>query len=188
MGRDKLALPCGDETLLERVVRLFSACFDKVCLSVGDGAKHAHPDIECIEDVFRGCGPMAGLHAALLKTEAAGIFLLAADLPFANPEAARFIARLGKDRDACMLKTDDGHCEPLFGYYAKSMLPRARAALEAGTCSLTALCRNADLRFVSVAELGNLWREDMLLNVNSPADYEKMKGLHAHDAQRHGEK
>jgi molybdopterin-guanine dinucleotide biosynthesis protein A len=173
MGRDKPGLPFGDETLLQRAARLYSGCFDKVYLSVSGGGKYADAGVECIEDVFCGCGPMAGLHAALLKTEAAGVFLLAADLPFASPEAARFMTRRGRGRDACIIKTDDGYCEPLFGYYARTMLPRAQEALAAGVYAMTALYRDADVRFVSTRELGGLWRENMLLNINSPEDYEK---------------
>jgi molybdopterin-guanine dinucleotide biosynthesis protein A len=176
MGRDKLQLPYRNETLLQRAARLYANCFDKVYLSVGDSERYADAGVERIEDVFRGCGPMAGLHAALLKTGADGIFLLAADLPFANPAAARFIARRGVGRDACILRTDDGYYEPLFGYYAQSMLPRAQKALEAGVYAMASLYEGADVRFVSARELGDLWRENMLLNINSPADYARALG------------
>jgi molybdopterin-guanine dinucleotide biosynthesis protein A len=173
MGRDKLELPYRNETLLQRAARLYADFFDKVYLSVGDSEKYADVDVERIVDVFRGCGPMGGLHAALSKTGADGIFLLAADLPFASPAAARFIARRGSGHDACILRTDGGHYEPLFGYYAKSMLPRAQKALDAGAYSMTGLYEGANVRFVGAAELGGLWRENMLLNINSPADYAK---------------
>ena len=173
MGRDKRALPFGNETLLLRAVRLYSGCFDRVYLSVSGDEKHIDADVDRIEDIFRGCGPLAGLHAALLKTNAEGIFLLAADLPFANPEAARFIAQQGRGRDACIIKTDDGHCEPLFGYYARSILPRVQEALAAGVYAMTTLYRDADVRFIDAAELGDLWHENMLLNINSPEDYER---------------
>ncbi|MDR2132281.1 MAG: molybdenum cofactor guanylyltransferase [Clostridiales Family XIII bacterium] len=173
MGRDKLKLPYGNETLLQRATRLYAARFDKVYLSVGEGEKYADAGIERIEDVFRGCGPMAGLHAALLKTGAEGIFLLAADLPFANPEAALFIARQGRGCDACVVRTGDGYLEPLFAYYAKSMLPRAQKALEAGTYAMTELYEGADVRFIAPSELGGLWSDNMLRNINVPADYEK---------------
>jgi molybdopterin-guanine dinucleotide biosynthesis protein A len=172
MGRDKLKLPYKNATLLQHSACLYSEHFDKVYLSVSDGDKYADAGVERIEDVFRGCGPMAGLHAALLWTGADGIFLMAADLPFANPEAARFITRRGRGHDACVIKTESGHCEPLFGYYAKSMLPRAQKALEAGSYAMTVLYRDSDVIFVSAAELGDLWRENMLLNINSPRDYE----------------
>ena len=59
MGRDKPELPFGDETLLRRAVRLYSGCFDRVYLSVSGGEKHVDAGVERIEDVFRGCGPMA---------------------------------------------------------------------------------------------------------------------------------
>jgi molybdopterin-guanine dinucleotide biosynthesis protein A len=173
MGRDKPELLYGGETLLQRAARLYSACFDRVYLSVGDSEKYTDAGVERIADVFCGCGPMAGLHAALLKIEAEGIFLMAADLPFANPSAARFITDLGRGHDACVIKTEDGYYEPLFGYYSKNMLPRVREMLEAGKYSMTALYPGSDVRFVSIAELGNLWRENMLFNINSPEDYEK---------------
>ena len=124
------------------------------------------------------------MHAALLKTKAEGIFLLAADLPFANPEAALFIMRLGKGRDACVIKTDDGYCEPLFGYYARSMLPRAQEALAAGVYAMTTLYRKADVRFIGPAELGDLWRANMLRNVNAPEDYEKALAERTRDKGR----
>ncbi|MDR1246860.1 MAG: molybdenum cofactor guanylyltransferase [Clostridiales Family XIII bacterium] len=173
MGRDKLKLLYENETLLQRAARLYSEHFDKIYLSVGDSGKYADAGIESIEDIYRGCGPMAGLHAALLRTGADGIFLMAADLPFANPETARFITKRGQGRDACIIKTETGHYEPLFGYYAKTMLPRAQEALEAGMYSMIGLYRNSDVCFIGAAELGDLWRENMLLNVNSPKDYEK---------------
>jgi molybdopterin-guanine dinucleotide biosynthesis protein A len=173
MGRDKLKLPYKSETLLQHAARIYSAHFDRVCLSVNDSGKYADSGIELIEDIYRGCGPMAGLHAALFRTGADGIFLVAADLPFANPEAARFITRRGRGRDACIIKTEAGYYEPLFGYYARSMLPRAQEALEAGMYSMSELYRNADVCFIGAAELGDLWRENMLLNINSPRDYEE---------------
>jgi molybdopterin-guanine dinucleotide biosynthesis protein A len=52
------------------------------------------------------------------------------------------------------------------------MLPRAQEALETGLYAMTTLYRDSDVLFVSAAELGDLWRENMLLNINSPRDYE----------------
>jgi molybdopterin-guanine dinucleotide biosynthesis protein A len=177
MGRDKLGLPYRDATLLEYSARLYSEHFDRVYLSVGDAGKYADLGIECIEDIFRGCGPMAGLHAALLKIGADGIFLMAADLPFAAPETARFIMRRGRGHDACIIRKENGDYEPLFGYYAKTMLPRAQKALEMGLYPMTALYRDSDVCFIGVAEFGDLWHENLLLNINSPKDYEKAVSL-----------
>jgi hypothetical protein len=66
---------------------------------------------------------------------------------------------------------------------------------------MTTLYAGADVRFVSVAELGGLWRENMLFNINSPEDYEtalaasanllkhkKMEGVNENELQNHEEK
>ena len=174
MGRDKLRLLYGGETLLALAVRRFSAVFERVYLSVGNTESYPEIDCERVVDLYPGCGPMAGLHAALLKTPDEGVFLAAADLPFAEPLAALKIASLCGDCAAALLVTEDGHFEPTFGYYKKELLPAAERLLAAGRYKLLDFFEEAPLRRVLPEELGPLWRDGMLDNINYPEDYEKL--------------
>ncbi len=174
MGRDKLRLVYGGETLLELAVRRFSAVFDRVYLSVGEADKYPEIGCERAVDLYPGCGPMAGLHAALLKTPDEGVFLAAADLPFADPQAALKIASLCGDSAAALLTDETGRLEPTFGYYKKELLPAAERLLQAGRYKMLALFDEAPLRRVTHGELGALWRDGMLDNINYPEDYEKL--------------
>ncbi|SHH73549.1 molybdopterin-guanine dinucleotide biosynthesis protein A [Sporobacter termitidis DSM 10068] len=174
MKRDKLALPYGASSLLASAVRRFSECFDTVCISVADAEKYPEIQAGRIVDIYKGCGPMGGLHAALTATEEEGVFLVAADLPYADPRAARRVMELAGTSDICITAGVTARYEPLFGYYKKTVLPHVAAALESGSYKLAALFDKVDVRIVSKSELGGLWHDKLLLNINYPEDYEKL--------------
>ena len=175
MGRDKLALTVGGQTLLEAAVARFSAVFDSVCISVAEQDKYPGIAAGRIADIYPGCGPLSGLHAALLATMDDAVFLVAADLPFSDPHAAKEIMRLRGDADVCIIKREDGYIEPLFGCYGRSILPVCEAALLAGEYKMTALLSRLDTRYISERDLGAHWDGRLLLNVNYPEDYEKIE-------------
>lgn len=175
MGEDKLVMRLGGETVLSSAVRRFAECFDRVYISVGEAGKY--PGISAAEliDTYRGCGPMAGLHAAFTQTEEQAVFLAAADLPYSSPEAALRIAELCGDMDACVIRDDAGNMEPLFGCYRCSILPRVEAFLAGGQRKMTRLVEESRTRYVNPKELGDLWDERIVLNMNRPEDYERAK-------------
>lgn len=174
MGRDKLGLTIGGRTLLESAVIRFAAEFDDVYISVADAEKYPEIDARRVVDVHPGAGPLSGLHAALTTIPEDGVFLVAADLPDSSPRAAMRMIELCGGADACVIKQPDGLLEPLFGYYKKTLLRRCEDMLLSGERRMTELLSMSDTRYVSPTELGGLWDERMLRNINYPADYEKI--------------
>jgi len=175
MGRDKLELFLGGSTLLESAVSRFSEMFDDVYLSVADASKYPEIEARRVVDVYPGAGPLSGLHAALSSLPGDGVFLVAADLPYASPGAAARLIELCRESDACIVRLQDGLLEPLFGYYRKTLLASCEKALKSGDNQMTALLMGADVRFVAPHELGELWDEKLLMNVNYPEDYENLQ-------------
>lgn len=176
MKRDKLALPFGGSSILASIVGRFSECFDAVYLSVADPEKYPEINGKRLVDIYKGCGPMAGLHAALRETREDGVFLVAADLPFADPKAALRLIELAGDSDVCITTDARSRFEPLFGYYKKAILPAVESNLKAGDYKLALLLNHVRLRVVSARELEEFPMERILLNINYPEDYEKLIG------------
>lgn len=174
MQRDKLALLFGGQSLLASAVKRFSGVFDQVWLSVNDPSKYDDIKAPRIVDVYKGCGPLGGLHAALTEADEDGVFLVAADLPFADPRAALKIMTLTGNADVGLMIDGQGRYEPLFAYYKKTVLPHAESALKDGQYKLSWLLDQMRLQCVSPAELGNFWSNRLLLNINYPQDYEKL--------------
>jgi molybdopterin-guanine dinucleotide biosynthesis protein A len=81
MGHDKALLTLGGETLLERALRLAHQVAPRVAI-LGPRERYATTEEWIIEDEFPGCGPLAGIHAALQATDTDLNVILAVDMPF----------------------------------------------------------------------------------------------------------
>lgn len=173
MGRDKPALPFRGESLLAGAVARFSRGFTHVAVSVARAESYPEIAAEHVVDRYTGCGPMAGLHAALL-TLGGDVFLTAADMPFADPETALRLIALCGAADVCVIRDGQGRYEPLFAFYRQRVLPEAAALLERGRYSLLALFERVRVREVSLAELGLGPDSPVLLNINRPDDYARL--------------
>jgi len=177
MKTDKMALSFQGKTFLEAALERFSACFDTVWVSLADPGKYPNLKAERLADIVPGRGPISGLHAALRRTSDGGVFLVAGDMPFSDPRAALRVTELSRGYDIAAAAGPSGRPEPLFAYYAKSVLPLVEEAVEKGENKLSNLFPKARLLVVTPAMLGDLWDERLLLNVNTPEDYEALSAL-----------
>ena len=179
MGRDKLMLDIDGMTLLESAALKFEAEFGRVYISVSDNGKYPYIRAEKIADVRKGAGPLSGLHAALsspiLNDSSDGVFLVAADLPYASPKAARRIIELCAGYDACIIRLPDGKIEPLFGCYKKALLPLCEEALDSGDNRMSEVLFKANTRFIAPEALGEFWDDKLIFNINYPDDYLQVK-------------
>ena len=162
MGTDKTRLLYGEETLLARAFRRFSAHFEAVISARGDVGI---PNARVICDIFPGLGPISGLHAALL--EYSSVFLVAADMPFADPAIAERVIEYGQGSVACAA-TSGGRVEPLFAYYTRAVMPELELAIQSGDYSLHGLLSRVGARLFEAPS-------EILKNINRPEDYEKLK-------------
>ena len=55
-------------------------------------------------DQYLGCGPLAGIHAALRTVSQPRIFVCGCDMPLLNPDLVRFLCELEGDHDIVLLR------------------------------------------------------------------------------------
>ena len=174
MGTDKTALTFREQTFLERAVFRFKKVFDEVLVSVQKNDER-FANFEVIEDIYENCGPMSGLHTAL-STRTNGIFITAADMPFAEPRLALCILRMSCGWDACVINTGIPH--PLFGWYSSSVLPIVEQFLQNGQCSMTKLLESVNTRYIYKEELPQFDMDKCLQNINTPSEFIKLKSIY----------
>lgn len=174
MKRDKLALRFGEQTLLESAVARYSRFFDTVLISVADPDKYPEIKARRVIDIYRGCGPIGGLHASLTSADDDAIFLAAADMPFSDPRAAKRIIELAGDFDISLTVDRSSRYEPLFAYYRKTVLEHVENAIASRNFKIADLFEKVRVRIVTADELGDLWSEKLMLNINFPEDYKRL--------------
>jgi molybdenum cofactor guanylyltransferase len=129
MGRDKAALALNGRTLLEHALDVLRKVAGEVCI-LGPKQLYANHGAPVIEDIYPGCGPLGGIHAALSQTRTDFNLIIAIDTPFLAPEFLSFVAeRAIKARAVVTTPEIAGYRQPLCSVYSREFLTTAEAAL-----------------------------------------------------------
>src|SRR3954469_21388046 len=115
-GRDKAFAAVGGEPIAVRTVRLFHELFPQVIVATNGAERFPGPAVEIVGDLFPGCGPLAGIDAAMRASRHPHVFVAACDMPGLDADAIRFLLRRIAGADA-IVPCWDGDVEPLHAVY-----------------------------------------------------------------------
>ena len=171
MGRDKAALPVGDGTLIEHLARRLASVVDEIIIAGGTG-QAGLAGVRHVADRDAGLGPLAGMHAGLTAARHPQVVVVGCDLPDVEPALITLLRELAGPYEAVVPRVDrqpQGVC----ALYARTLLPRIQALLDAGERSIKALLAAASVRYVEAEELFAVDPElRSFRNINTPADYQ----------------
>lgn len=177
MGTDKAFVTLDGRTMLARVLEVARSVADDVHI-VGDAAKYA-PFAPIVEDVFRNCGPLGGIHAALRSSQAELNLILAIDAPFVLPAFLRYLisrARSVPSALATAAHTNEGW-QPLCAVYRCEFAELAENALRAGQYKIGTLFDEANTQAISENELkSNGFSLRVFRNLNTPEELSQSDG------------
>jgi len=175
MGSDKAFLCLGGETLLARALKLAASATPRVTI-VGDAAKFAAFG-PVVEDVYRDCGPLGGIHAALASTPSDFNLMLAVDLPFVESRFLQFLLAEASEANAMITvpRADKGF-QPLCAVYRRSFADVAAQSLRAESNKIDALFAKVETRVIDEKQLLEAgFSSQMFRNVNTPEEWQRAK-------------
>lgn len=170
MGRDKAEIPIGNETFLERTVRIvLEAGVPAIVIGRPEPTAWRFDDVRCVEDDVPGRGPIGGLLTAF-HTTGTDILLLPCDLPDLTPDAVRWLLNAWNESSgslAGLVPVTNGRPEPMFALYTAALANTCRTVLDTGSASLREIIAAADIPGIDlptqfVPALRNVNRPDQL--------------------------
>lgn len=175
MGRPKFSLPFGDETLLERVVRLMgSACRPLVVVAAADQFLPELPaEVIVARDQHPERGPLEGIAAGLraLPEAVDAAYITACDVPFLEPAFVRRMGELLGDH-AAAVPAVGGFVHPLSAVYRRSLIDVVEQLLITDRRAPSQLFDVVSTRRVSASELTDVDETLATLdNINTPEQY-----------------
>ncbi len=175
MNTDKAFLDFRGQSLIERALTVMGTVCDRVTI-VGDPgrfAKYASSKyVPVVADIFPGCGPLAGIHAALTHSTAELNLMLAVDMPFVSRELLEFLFAAAEPGGAIITvpRTSRGF-QPLCAVYRREFSIAAEQALRAGKYKVDAAFSSVSVRVIEENELALAgFSEQSFFNVNTPQD------------------
>jgi molybdenum cofactor guanylyltransferase len=176
MGTDKAFVTLDGRTLLARALDAARSVTPNVRI-VGDPARFASFS-PTVADVFPGCGPLGGIHAALRASETDLNSILAVDLPFVSPALLQFLIARAKDSEASTVTVPRAAhgLQPLCAIYRRDFADLAEKALRAGRYKIDALFDEAGTQVITERDLQSAgFPPQVFRNLNTPEDLAKAR-------------
>jgi molybdopterin-guanine dinucleotide biosynthesis protein A len=175
MGRPKLSLPFGGETMLARVVRIVGEVVSPVVVVAAPGQEL--PELPAgtlvTRDEIQNQGPLGGLAAGLaaLRDRAEAAYVSSCDVPLLEAGFIRaMVEALGTHELA--IPRDGEYHHPLAAVYRTALEPRVGRLIAEGRLRPFFLVQESDARIVDVSELRAVDSTlSSLRNANTPEDY-----------------
>ncbi len=174
-GIDKSALVVGSQSILDRQLALLRALTPHILIVASQAAKTPAPDTTVVTDRVTGAGALGGLYTALVEAPTEQVLVIACDMPFLT---APFLARLaerGTGVDAALPRDERGR-HPLCASYDRRIAAHLKARIDCGELRVGDALAGLDIRELGSDELAPFDPEGrLLLNVNTPADYQRAR-------------
>lgn len=175
MGADKAFVALNGRTLLARALELVRSVTSDVRI-VGDPAKFA-AFAPVVEDVFPGCGPLGGIHAALRASQSELNLILAVDLPFVSLALLQYLIKRARNSAATVtVARASGGWQPLCAVYRREFAEAAELSLCEGRYKIDTLFEATQTLVIEEEELeAASFSPRMFRNLNTREELEAMQ-------------
>jgi molybdenum cofactor guanylyltransferase len=163
MGQDKARLRIGSRLLVEEIAAKVANATGRVAL-IGPPERYADLPLECLRDLRRDLGPLAGIETALAADYGELNLITGCDMPDLAAEwLEKLVSTARRTRALCIVTRDGaGKVHPLCAVYRKECLAPVRRALAARRLKL--------LDFIKELPAVEMHTTSIIGNLNTPQE------------------
>jgi molybdopterin-guanine dinucleotide biosynthesis protein A len=168
-GINKGALDVGGAAIADRQLEALRAVTPDVFVVGRPDPLWTRCGLRVVADEIADAGPLGGIYTALVHSPAERTLVVGCDMPFLTADIFERLASV-TDADVVVARSPRG-IEPLCAIYTRACAAEIRARIARGSYEASTLPDG-----FRVVEVG-VERALVFLNVNTPHDYERAKGL-----------
>lgn len=167
MGTNKAFLTVDGERMIDRAVRILRDVCDEILVATNEPLEYLDLGVTLVTDIFKGMGPLAGIHSGLFHARAPRAFVCACDMPYLDAPFIRHLVSLAEGCDI-VVPCRNNRPEPLHAVYSRRCLPVIRGLLERNERKVTGFYKGFRVHTVGEAETAPFFAgHDPFCNVNT---------------------
>jgi molybdopterin-guanine dinucleotide biosynthesis protein A len=135
--------------------------------------------VASVSDIYPGKGALGGIYTGLTATNSQHSLVVAADMPFLNPDLLQHLVGVATGFDVVMPRIN-GEIEPLHAVYSRDCLPAIQERIERNQLQIRVFLEQVRVRYIEAAEIDRFDpRHLSFFNVNTPEDLTKAQEIAA---------
>lgn len=171
---NKALLTYKEKTFIEHIINA-GKNFEEIIIVANDKEIYKRFNLRVVEDIYKGNGPLSGIHSALKNSVTDKVLCIACDMPIVSSELLEFLGNYNGYYDVLIPKYKE-KVQPLCAIYSKNIINRAENALINNENKLQKFIVSLDYKIIE--KLTNReFNEEDFLNVNTPMDYEELEEI-----------
>jgi molybdopterin-guanine dinucleotide biosynthesis protein A len=174
MGENKALLNLDGRPFVAHVASTLQAVFDRVVVVANDDSTYGFLGLEIFGDIYHDCGPLGGIHSALVHANNRDIFVSACDTPFITKDLVNYIIAF-ESRALAKVPSHNNRVHPLCGLYTQDCVTMIVKRLESRRLRVLDFLEEAQATVIPISPELPFFREELFANFNSPADRETGK-------------
>jgi len=168
-GVNKGTLVIGRTAIIDRQLQTLGEVAHDIFVVGRSDIAWTSRGLRVISDEIPDAGPLGGIYTAIVRSPCERTLVVACDMPFLSSAFLRELAAV-KDADLVIPRHARGH-EPLCAIYSRACAEDIRERLARGVNEASRLPVGMRVTEVDVDN------ETFFVNVNTPHDYERARGL-----------
>ncbi|HZK17817.1 MAG TPA: molybdopterin-guanine dinucleotide biosynthesis protein B [Clostridia bacterium] len=177
MGADKALIKIGDCELINSVILEMQKIVSETFVVCAPEKKRRLPGGKIISDIYTGCGPLGGIHAALVNSAYPYCLVAACDMPFFDAVLGTYLLGCADGYDA-VVPVVNAFPEPLFAVYGQGCIEVAEQRLLDRKYKITDMYADLKVNYIdenSLRGIGNV--DEAFFNVNTYEDLKEAKKI-----------
>ena len=170
--QEKSLIKIKGNHIIDKQVKLLENIFENIIIVTNkEEIKRKFSNLKIVEDEFKNCGPLGGIHTSLKNSDTEAIFVFACDMPCLNPSIIlQQIAIYRSTTCDILVPRHDEGIEPLHAIYSKTNLPYLEKCLNADRYSVRSFYSKVNAKYFELEKI----YINCFYNINTYADLKKI--------------
>lgn len=163
--KDKAFIKYRDKTFIDNIIT--AACDFEEIIIISNKIE-SYKNFKVFKDIYKECGPLGGIHSALLNAKYDKVLCIACDMPLIKKDTLNLMAKIEEDYEILVPKIDN-RLQPLCSIYSKDLIYKIEEALIKGENKLQKFILEKNYKIIDKKIYENLNSKEFS-NINNKED------------------
>lgn len=132
-------------------------------------------NVRVVKDIYKGNGPLSGIHSALINSSTDKVLCVACDMPLITKDTLNIIGNHSEEYDVLVPKVNE-KMQPLCSIYSKKIVTKLEEAIRKNNNKLQLLIKSLNFKVIE-GDCKNKFIERDFSNINTEKEYRELEDI-----------